>query len=161
MICDKIEKENRQRKPEAIIQAKGIYKKEIRKNMVKTALELTPEEWQIYQPLAVLQERQKKTAEQTEKRWRQACRVAGEAAMLLRKEFGASRVVLFGSAAHRSWFTGQSDIDLAVWGIAPERFFAAVAAMTGFSADFQIDLVDPESCSPTLRSIIERDGIDL
>ena len=28
-----------------------------------------------------------------------------------------------------------SDIDLAAWGIPPERFFAAVAAMTGLSAD--------------------------
>jgi uncharacterized protein len=131
------------------------------KNMAKTALELSPEEWQIYQPLAVLQERRKSSVEQTEERWHQARRVADEAARLLRKEFGATRVILFGSAAYQSWFTDRSDIDLAVWGITPEQFFAAVAAITGFSADFKMDLVDAENCSPTLRLIIERDGIEL
>lgn len=129
--------------------------------MAKTALNLTPQELQRYRPLAAIRERQHNLDKEMSLHQQQAHLVAKEAAMLLRQEFGASRVVLFGSTARGSGFTDRSDIDLAAWGIAPDRFFAAVAAVTGLSANFQIDLVDVESCRPTLRSIIERDGIDL
>lgn len=127
--------------------------------MTKTALELTPEERQAYQPAATIKERKRRADGQIEERWEKAHRVAEEAAKLLREEFGAEKVLLFGSLVRRPWFTAWSDIDLAVWGVPPDRFFAAVGAVTGLSSDFQIDLVDPESCSPVLRSVIERDGI--
>jgi len=129
--------------------------------MTKTVLDLTPEELESYRPAIVIRMRQKNLDAQTEKRWRQARRLALKATNLLRHEFGAEKVLLFGSAVHRSWFTLWSDIDLAAFDIAPGRFFAAVAAVTGLSPDFKIDLVDPETCSASLRSVIERDGVEL
>jgi uncharacterized protein len=69
-------------------------------------------------------------------------------------------VVVFGPVARGEWFTPWSDIDLAAWGIAVDRYYAAVAAVTGLSEDFKIDLVDPETCRPTVRAAIEREGVE-
>lgn len=129
--------------------------------MTKTALELTPEERKAYQPAAAIESRKQMSDAQSKERWLQARRVAQEAAQLLREEFEAEKVLLFGSLLHRSWFTVWSDIDLAVRGVPPDRFFSAVAAVTGLSPDFQIDLVDLDECSTSLRSVIDRDGIVL
>lgn len=129
--------------------------------MAKTALELTPEERKAYQPATAIEARKQRADAQSEERWLQARRVAQEAAKLLREEFGAEEVLLFGSSVRRSWFTVWSDIDLAVRGVPPDRYFSAVAAVTGLSPDFQIDLVDLEDCRADLRSVIERDGIVL
>jgi len=70
-------------------------------------------------------------------------------------------VVAFGSLAHPAWFSPWSDMDLAAWGIPADQFYRAVAAATGFSPDFEVDLLDPEGCRPTVREFIEREGIDL
>lgn len=123
--------------------------------MAKTALELTPEEQATYHPGRRYDQAQ--ATERLEKAWR----VAHAAARLLREQFGASRVVVFGSLAHRLWFTPWSDIDLAVWGIPPERFFRAVAALTDLASECALNLVDPENCQPHLRQAIERDGLDV
>jgi uncharacterized protein len=58
-------------------------------------------------------------------------------------------------------FTLWSDIDIAAWKLPPLRFYEAVTDITGLSAEFQVDLVDPQSCRPSLRDAIERDGLDL
>jgi predicted nucleotidyltransferase len=79
----------------------------------------------------------------------------------LREEFKARHVVLFGSLASETGFTEWSDIDLAAWGIPPERFYAAVATVTGLSSTIKVDLIDPETCRPGLKAIIEREGITL
>lgn len=88
-------------------------------------------------------------------------RQARRAAELLKRQFGATRVVLFGSLAHRLWFTRWSDIDLAVWGIAPGEFYRAAGIVAEMNSHFKIDVVDPESCRPSVREEIEEDGIDL
>jgi len=82
-------------------------------------------------------------------------------ATLLRKEFNAKKVVLFGSLAIPENFTLWSDIDLAVFGVPADRFYAAVAAITGLSAEFKVDLIDAETCKSSLRDAIDRDGIAL
>jgi predicted nucleotidyltransferase len=88
-------------------------------------------------------------------------RTARQLSALLKEQFKAQKVALFGSLIHAQRFTATSDIDLAVWGLPPEHFYAAVAAVTGFSAEFQVDLVEVESCSPTLRQVIEQENIPL
>ena len=98
--------------------------------MGKTALALTREEWQAYRPGAKIDQ------DQVSERWERAWHVAHTAAEVLRRRYGATRVVVFGSAARREWFTPWSDIDLAAWGIAPDAFFRAVAAVTGISPEF-------------------------
>jgi predicted nucleotidyltransferase len=83
------------------------------------------------------------------------------AAEVLRQQFGATRVVAFGSLARRDWFTPWSDIDLAAWGLPPGAFYRAVAVVTGISPEFKLDLVAPEDCQPSLRHVIEREGVAL
>ena len=87
--------------------------------------------------------------------------IAGTAAQLLRKEFGAQKVVVFGSLVHEKGFGLWSDIDLGAWGIPPEKFYSAVAAATGLSPFFKIDLVDVAECRPTLQKVIEKEGIEV
>jgi len=123
--------------------------------MTKTALALTSEEWRAYRPGVKMDE------EETAERWERAWEVARTAARLLRQKFGATRVVAFGSLAHRAWFTPWSDIDLAAWGIPPDAFYRAVAIVTGISPEFEVDLVASEDCRPTLCQVIEREGVDL
>ena len=124
--------------------------------MARTALDLTTEELRAYRPGGGVP-----VEPQVAERWQRAWGVAQVAANLLRERFGAARVVAFGSLAHRASFGPWSDIDLAAWGLPPERFYLAVAAVTGLSPDFEVDLVDPEGCRPAVRRSIEREGIDL
>lgn len=86
---------------------------------------------------------------------------AKRAAQILRKSFEAKRVVLFGSLVENGGFTQWSDIDLAAWGIPPQQFYAAVAAVTALSNEFKIDLVDAEVCPPTLRDVIDSKGKEI
>jgi predicted nucleotidyltransferase len=129
--------------------------------MAKTALELTPQEWQAYRPDQMSRRLGRASDPETRLRRRRAWRVARQAARVLREQFGATRVVVFGSLAQRGWFTQWSDIDLVAWGVADERFYQAVATVTGLSPTFKVDLIDPEMCRPALRQAIEHEGIDL
>ena len=127
----------------------------------RTALDLPVEEWKTYRPIPAILQRQSATQSQLERRRKRAMRLARQAAVLLRKEFGARNVVLFGSLASHSGFTIWSDIDLAVFGVPADRFYAAVAAITGLNAEFKVDLVDADGCKASLRAAIDRDGIAL
>jgi len=125
--------------------------------MAKTALTLNREAWRAYRPGAW----RDAAATSYASRWDRAWQVAREIAHQLHKEFAPTRVVVFGSLAHRAWFTPWSDIDLAAWDIPPEAFYRAVALVTGLSSEFEVDLVAPEACSPALRHVIEQEGIEL
>lgn len=122
--------------------------------MGRTALELTREDWQRYHP-----DREREAG--LEERWAAAWDVARAAARLLREGFDAHRVMVFGSLTHQAWFGPASDIDLAAWGIPDAQYYRAVAAVTGISSDFKVDLVDPEGCQESLRRVIEEEGIEI
>ncbi len=74
---------------------------------------------------------------------------------------GARRVIGIGSAfASDRRFTRRSDIDLAVEGLAPEKFFRVsgqAADMTGFA----LDIVPVETATDAMRQAIVREGVDL
>jgi predicted nucleotidyltransferase len=121
--------------------------------MDRTALALTREEWQTYHPGTAVDQ------DQLAGRWERARAVARAAAQVLYSQFGATRVVAFGSLVRRDWFTPWSDVDLGAWGIPPHLFYRAVAAVTGLSSEFKVDLIAHEDCQPALRRAIEKDGI--
>lgn len=125
--------------------------------MGKTALEMTPEQWLAYRPGGDAEETTPEMVEKTQKAWK----VARSASELLRNKFGARRVLVFGSLAQGEAFTPWSDIDLAAWGIPSESYYRAVAAVTGLSSDFKIDLVEPDTCRLDLLEIIERQGVEI
>jgi predicted nucleotidyltransferase len=79
---------------------------------------------------------------------------------MLRAEFGASQVVLFGSLA-RDEFRLQSDIDLAAWGIQRDEYFVAVAHVLDIAEEFKVDLVEGEHTRPALAAAIVREGVAL
>lgn len=95
------------------------------------------------------------------RRYQEAWELAKKAAILLKKSFGAKKVVVFGSLAKRSWFTRWSDVDLAAWGVPNDKFYAAVGAVTGLTTDFKVDLVDAGACRDSLSKSIEVDGIEI
>lgn len=84
---------------------------------------------------------------------------AREVADVLRREFGATEVILFGSLVEGD-VHACSDVDLAVRGLPPGRYFEALAR----AADLlgcDVDLVDLESARPSLRSRIDETGVVL
>jgi predicted nucleotidyltransferase len=125
-----------------------------------TALEMGPEEWRKFKPEKRIAARVAES-KHLEDRRAKAFEVAKEASLLLRQRYGAKKVVLFGSLTETNIFSAWSDIDLAVWGIAPERFFSAVAAVTGLSSDFKIDLVEPDTCRAAMTDSIQKYGIEI
>jgi predicted nucleotidyltransferase len=129
--------------------------------MAKTALDLSPEERRSFRTADEIHRRKMDHQSEIDVRREEAWRVARQAAELLRDEFGATKVVVFGSLAHADWFTPWSDLDLSAWGIAPSQFYKAVAALMDISSEFRIDLVDPLACKVELRGTIEREGIEL
>ena len=127
----------------------------------RTALDMRVEGWKAFRPIPAILQRQSATQAQLERRRKRAMRFARQAAALLRAEFGVRNVILFGSLATPGGFTLWSDIDLSVFGVPADRFYAAVAAITGLSAEIKVDLVDAEACKASLREAIDRDGVAL
>ena len=87
--------------------------------------------------------------------------VAYQAAQLLKKQFAVHKVVLFGSLLDVQRMHFHSDIDLAAWGLAEDRYYQAVAQLQDLDPNFSIDLVQIESASPVLQSAILTTGIEL
>lgn len=116
-----------------------------------------PERWAPY--VAAWKRRLAAEREAGERRREEAWEVARRAARLLVDEFGVRRVVVFGSLA---WgrFRPDSDIDLAVEGLPPDRFFRADARLA-WELPVPIDLKLLTGCTPSLRQRIEEEGVEL
>ena len=82
--------------------------------------------------------------------WETAHRVA----TVLYKDFGASKVAVFGSLAERRWFTKNSDIDIIVWGVPYNKCLDALWKTKGLSSEFKIDLIDFETSDVLFRERI-------
>jgi len=85
----------------------------------------------------------------------QALEIAKRAEEILKTRFGATRVIVFGSArGDAPWHEG-SDLDLAVEGIKPSEFSRARAALERDLAPFlEIELVELKTVSPRMRARI-------
>lgn len=84
-----------------------------------------------------------------------ALEAAEACARLLKERFGARRVILFGSVAGQGPWREHSDIDLAVEGLAPDKFFAAYSACRDtLPPDLELDLVPLEKAYPEMRARI-------
>lgn len=123
------------------------------------SLELTPEAMAVYRATAHQrwEEEQRERARREERAWD----LARQAAALLRKQFGATRIVVFGSLVHPSMFTLWSDVDIAAWDIQPQDTLRAIGAVFDLDADIQVNLVDVGTASTELLDKIEREGVEL
>ena len=124
-----------------------------------TASEITPEEMAVYR--ATARRRRERERQELARRRERAWALAQQAARLLKEQFGATRVVVFGSLVHEDCFTLWSDVDIAAWGIAPEDTFRAIGAVMDLGGDIEINLVDMGACRPSIRAVIEREGVEL
>jgi uncharacterized protein len=105
--------------------------------------------------------RQKLRISRVKTRREQGWKLAKKAAKLLRNQFQAERVAVFGSLLHEARFTRWSDIDIAAWGIPADQTFRAIGAVLDLDSSFEINLVDINTCSPTLLKAIEEEAVDL
>ena len=107
--------------------------------------------------------RRRRAAEEAERRRLRATaalQLAQAAAGLLRADFGATEVLLFGSLAEGEPFGLHSDIDLAARGLGAAHY-KALGRLLSMSPDFEFDLVDLDSCSSGLRDAVESHGVVL
>ena len=121
-----------------------------------TARELTSAEIARYRATA----RRRHHAEQAALALREqrAWDLARRASTLLRDQFHVDLVVVFGSLVHPGCFTAWSDVDLAARGIDPSELLRAMERVRDLSDEIPVNLVDLTTCSPSLRSVVERDG---
>ncbi len=75
---------------------------------------------------------------------------------VLVREFGATHIILFGSLA-RGRFAEGSDMDVAVEGIPPSEYFAALAAVNDLTP-LWVDLKPLEALTPHFRRRVLETG---
>ena len=119
----------------------------------------TPEQIEVY--AATLRARTAETARRRRERREKAWTTARQAAEILRAQFGAIRVWVFGSLAEGDHFTEHSDIDMAATGLTPALHLEALGRLLRLSPDFEFDLVDLESCPDGLRRAVQQFGVEL
>jgi len=95
------------------------------------------------------------------RRRKQARNAARRAAVCLKRDYDASRVVLFGSVAREERIGPRSDIDLAAWGIPAALYYEAVARVQEVVAPFEADLIRMERSPTSLRDHVQQEGMEL
>jgi predicted nucleotidyltransferase len=73
----------------------------------------------------------------------------------------ARRVVLFGSLVHAAWFMPDSDVDLAVEGLAGDDYWRAWRLVEEIIGDRPVDLMEIEMVGESLKRAIQRYGMEL
>lgn len=132
--------------------------------MGRTASDLKRSGWPVkeiaaYQPWIALDRYNKD--EDLKARKKKALGIGQKVANMLKKEYGASHVILFGSLAHSAWFTPRSDVDIYVEGIPVSAFFKAEADAQAIGQDFKVDIVDSGDCPPEMIAKIKQEGMEL
>ncbi|WP_448572260.1 nucleotidyltransferase family protein [Trichothermofontia sp.] len=98
--------------------------------------------------------RQQRRLATLEQQRQQALAIAQQAAHILKTEFGAERVVVFGSLLDET-FHEASDIDLAVWGLPEADYYDAVGKLISLSR-FSVDLVEAQRASPEILAAVQQ-----
>ena len=110
---------------------------------------------------ATAKRRWKREQQQLSLIYSQKWALAKKAAELLKEQFGAQRVVAFGSIIQRDLFHVHSDMDIAVWGLDEKKYFRAVAKLLELDSSQRVDLVRFEDARGSLRSVIDQEGVVL
>jgi uncharacterized protein len=88
---------------------------------------------------------------------KQAWQEVGQIVELLRTHFGATQIIVFGSLV-KDRFHETSDIDIAVAGIPPERYFESVGAANRCSNRW-VDLKPLEALEPRFLQRVMATGV--
>lgn len=124
--------------------------------MKREKITITPSQMATYRATAQL--RQQQEQQQLNLRRERACVVALQASLLLKEQFAAKEVILFGSVLNPKQFHQCSDINLAVWGLEESRYLRALACLLDLDYQFEVDLVMAEETRPELVATIIATG---
>ena len=124
-----------------------------------TAADITPEQMAACKEGA--RRRQARERQALHERERRAWELARQAAAVLRQQFSATRVVVFGSLIHPGSFTPWSDVDIAAWGLRAEDTFRAIGVVMDLAPDIPLNLVDVGACRSSVLCVIEHEGVPL
>ena len=113
---------------------------------------------QLAQYRAAAQRRHQQQRDRLQQRQQLGLAVAQRAGELLKQEFGAKKIVLFGSMRSLDRIHKRSDVDLAMWGINPRDYFRAVGELLAIHPEIAVDLVEAESASVRILHEIETTG---
>jgi predicted nucleotidyltransferase len=120
---------------------------------------LTSEQLAVYRQTA--KHNWQKSHPQRKQRRQKAWKLARLAATLLKEQFGATKVMVFGSLVREDCFTLWSDVDIAAWGILPQDTFKAMEAVRDLDDTIEVNLVDVAACKRELLNNILQEGIVL
>ena len=107
---------------------------------------------------AFARKRQQQKANDLHDRHQLGLAVARQAADLLKRDFRAEKVVLFGSMLSVTKIHERSDVDLAVWGIRSEDYYQALGRLLALDPRISIDVVEAELAPARILSEIEATG---
>ena len=79
----------------------------------------------------------------------------------LKKTYGVSRVVLFGSLVRKKYLHERTDIDLLVKGIQKNDFLHAGFDASVIAKPFDVDIIPAEIADKDIVKIANEEGIDL
>ncbi|WP_448573869.1 nucleotidyltransferase family protein [Trichothermofontia sp.] len=117
---------------------------------------MQPEEYAAY--LQGARQRRQQQQRQLQAYHQTLLAVAAQAAQILKQEFGAQQVWLFGSVLVPQSIHAYSDLDLAVAALDPSQYFVALARLLDLDPNVSVDLVEIERASEGLRSRILSEG---
>jgi len=122
-------------------------------------LAIAPEKLKAYKKSARarLDQKQRPLTLRREESWSKA----RQAARVLKEQFGATKVVAFGSLVRSTGFNERSDIDLVAYNIAPAAFWRAWCALDRLESQCEFDLIAGESLSGNLLKEINKEGVEL
>jgi predicted nucleotidyltransferase len=108
---------------------------------------------------AAAQQRRKKRAHALMLRRERAWHVVQQAAHILKTQFVAKRVVVFGSVLSARRFHTHSDVDLAVWGLPESTYYQAVGCLQSLAPGIAVDIVEFELAPASLQAAIAHTGV--
>jgi uncharacterized protein len=141
------------------VEAQGLC---YNRSEVAGAMTIQPlRDYSAYVPYARALTVHRRTDPQLAARRERAWAVAREIASFLRDHYQPARIRVFGSLLCPELFHAQSDIDLAVEGIAWPTYLRAWNEVERHFSEFKVDLIDLGMVSDRLRQRIEEQGVDL
>lgn len=120
---------------------------------------VSEEKMAIYRASA--QKRWDAEAEDLSRRYENLWALARNASIILKEQFGAERVAVFGSLVNKDLFHLKSDVDLAVWGMEEKVYFRAVSQLLSMAQGIGTDLVRIEDAKQSLIRRIENEGVEI
>ena len=90
-----------------------------------------------------------------------AWETARRLARVLYRDFGATKVAVFGSLTEPKRFTQNSDIDIVVWAVSYNKCLDALWETKGLSAEFKIDIINFKSIDSLFRERILNQAIPI